>query len=68
MGMYSVWPEGGVQVLSTNRLPLVRHSSASATLYTMDEPQFRAPNTNLWETGTFADVPREWGVTLKPSA
>ena len=34
----------------------------------MDEPQFRAPNTNLWETGTFADVPREWGVTLKPSA
>ena len=68
MGMYSVWPEGGVQVLSTNRLPLVRHSSASATLSTMDEPQFRAPNTNLWETGTFADVPREWGVTLKPSA
>lgn len=68
MGMYSVWPEGGVQVISATRLPLVRHSSASATLYTMDEPQFRAPNTNLWETGTFADVPREWGVTLKQSA
>ena len=68
MGMYSVWPEGGVQVISATRLPLVRHSSASATLYTMDEPQFRAPNTNLWVTGTFADVPREWGVTLKPSA
>ena len=65
MGMFSVWPEGGMQVLSTNRLPLVRHSSASTTLATADEPQFRAPNTNLWETGTFADVPREWGVTLR---
>lgn len=68
MGMFSVWPESGMQLLTTNRLPLVRHSNSAATLSTADEPQFRAPNADLWETGTFADRLNEWGVSLKASA
>ena len=68
MGMFSVWPEGGMQLLTTNRLPLVRHSNAATVLSTADEPQFRAPNGGLWDTGAFADRPNEWGVSLKTSA
>ena len=68
MGMFSVWPEGGMQLLTTNRLPLVRHSNAATVLSTADEPQFRAPNGGLWDTGAFADRPNEWGVSLKASA
>ncbi len=68
MGMFSVWPEGGMQLLTTNRLSLVRHSNAATTLSTADEPQFRAPNADLWDTGAFADRPNEWGVSLKASA
>ena len=68
MGMFSVWPEGGMQLLTTNRLPLVRHSNTATTLSTADEPQFRAPNVGLWDTGAFADRPNEWGVSLKASA
>lgn len=68
MGMFSVWPEGGMQLLTTNRLPLVRHSNAATSLSTADEPQFRAPNADLWNTGAFTDIPNEWGVSLKASA
>jgi len=46
----------------------VRHSNAATTLSTADEPQFRAPNADLWDTGAFADRPNEWGVSLKASA
>ena len=68
LGMFSVVPQGGLQVVQTNRLALIRHKTASKTLATLDEPQFRAPNGDLWTTGGFADTPCEWGVTLKPEA
>lgn len=68
LGMYSVVPQGGLQIVQTNRFALIRHSNASKTLTTLNEPQFRAPNADLWTTGGFADTPCEWGVTLKPEA
>ena len=68
MGMWSFEPQGGLQVVQTNRFALLRHKTTSKTLTTCDEPQFRAPNADLWTTGGFADTPCEWGVTLKPEA
>ena len=57
-----------MQLLTTNRFPLVRHSNAATALSSADEPQFRAPNADLWNTGAFTDMPNEWGVSLKASA
>jgi len=66
MGMYSFEPQGGLQVVQTNRFALLRHRNKTKTLTTCNEPQFRAPNADLWTTGGFADTPYEWGVTMKP--
>ena len=67
LGMYSIVMKGGLQVIATNRLALYRHAKSKA-LTTAEEPQFRAPNVALWETGPFADNACEWGSTLKASA
>lgn len=64
-GMYSFVPQGGLQVVQTNRFALIRHKTASSVMATADEPQFRAPNTDLWTTGGFSDMTCEWGVALK---
>ena len=69
MGMYSFVPQGGLQVVQTNRFALLRNDNiANAVMTTCDEPQFRAPNQDLWTTGGFADEPREWGVALAQGA
>ena len=69
MGMYSFVPQGGLQVVQTNRFALLRNDNiANAVMTTCNEPQFRAPNQDLWTTGGFADAPREWGVALAQGA
>lgn len=67
VGMFSLLPEGGLQLLATDRLALMTNTQAKA-LFTYGDSLTRLPNPSLWSAGPFASGSPVWGATLKGAA
>lgn len=67
VGMFSLLPEGGLQLLATDRLALMTNTQAKA-LFTYGDSLTRLPNPSLWSAGPFDSGSSVWGATLKDEA